>query len=74
MKAILEFELPQEHEAFQHATNGTNYAILISDLQNEIRNKLRYDGGQFEKADADTLEMVRDWLCREMSDQSLPTL
>lgn len=74
MKAILEFELPLEQEDFQNAINGTNFALLISDLQNEIRNKLKYDGGQFEKADADTLEMVRDWLCREMSDQNLSTL
>ena len=74
MKAVLEFELPQEHEEFQHAINGANFAVLISDLQNEIRSKLKHDGGHFEIADADTLEMVRDWLCREMDDQNLPNL
>jgi hypothetical protein len=74
MKAILEFDLPEEHEEFQHAVNGTNFAILFSDLQNEIRSKLKYDGGHFEHADAATVEMVRDWICSEMSDRALPNL
>ena len=47
MKAILEFQLPEEEPEHRYALAGLDALLLISDLENEIRSKLRYDSGQF---------------------------
>ncbi len=47
MKAILEFSLPEEEPEHRYALAGIDALLLISDLENEIRSKLRYDSGEF---------------------------
>jgi len=47
MKAILEFDLPEDSNDHEYAVKGIEMRILISDLENEIRQKLKYDGGEF---------------------------
>ena len=47
MKAILEFNLPEEEPEHRYALAGIDALLLISDLENEIRSKLRYDCGEF---------------------------
>lgn len=51
MKAILEFDLPQEQDDHAYALAGVDALLCIDDLLNEIRNKLRYDGGEFKEWD-----------------------
>lgn len=47
MKAILEFDLPEEGAEHSYAISGVDALILISDLENEIRSKLNHDCGFF---------------------------
>ena len=47
MKAILEFDLPEEEAEHKYALAGTDALLLIEDLCNEIRSKLRHDSGDF---------------------------
>ena len=47
MKAILEFNLPEEQDDHAYALSGLDALLVISDLENEIRSKLRYDSGEF---------------------------
>jgi hypothetical protein len=47
MKAILEFSLPEEQDDHAYALSGLDALLVISDLENEIRSKLRYDSGEF---------------------------
>jgi hypothetical protein len=49
MKAILEFNLPEEQDDHKYALSGIDALIVISDLENEIRSKLRYDSGEFKE-------------------------
>jgi hypothetical protein len=49
MKAILEFNLPEEQDDHKYALSGLDALIVISDLENEIRSKLRYDSGEFKE-------------------------
>lgn len=43
MKAILEFNLPEESNEFELAQKGIDYSIILSELDNWLRNKLKYE-------------------------------
>ena len=47
MKAKLIFDLPEEEAEHKYALAGTDALLLIEDLCNEIRSKLRHDSGDF---------------------------
>jgi hypothetical protein len=49
MKAILEFNLPEEESEHSYALAGTDALLVIDDLLNEIRTKLKYDSGQLKE-------------------------
>jgi glutathione peroxidase-family protein len=53
MKAILEYSLPEEEPEHSYALAGIDALILIEDLCNEIRSKLRYDSGEFREFPTD---------------------
>ena len=63
MKAILEFELPEDKEEFDAASKGMDWAIVAWDIDQYIRNRLKY---QFEKLDTSSakeeLELLRESL------------
>ena len=42
MKAILEFDLPEESPEHQAAINGTKYSSIITELLEYIRSELKY--------------------------------
>lgn len=43
MKATLSFQLPEENEEFGYATKGVLYSIVIHDLDQYLRGKLKYE-------------------------------
>ena len=43
MKAILEFDLPEEEEQFNAANKGMDWALLVWDIDQFIRNKIKYE-------------------------------
>jgi len=47
MKAILEFNLPEEEPEHKYALAGLDALLVIEDICNEIRNHLKYGGGEF---------------------------
>ena len=53
MKAILEFNLPEEEPEHRYALAGIDALLLINDLENEIRSKLRHDCGEFKEFTAE---------------------
>ena len=66
MKAILEFSLPEEQDDHKYALAGVDALLVISDLENEIRSKLRHNSGEFREfnvqyydEDSDTLKNKR---------------
>lgn len=65
MKAVLEFQLPEESEEFRLAQRGRHYISVIEELDNYLRSILKYEERSAEVHDA--LQAVRDklWQLRE---------
>ena len=60
MKAILEFELPADKENFDASAKGMDWAIVAWDLDQLMRNMLKY-GHEYKDADtAQTLDINGD--------------
>ena len=57
MKAILEFNLPEDKEEFDVASRGMDWALLAWDMDQFIRNKIKYEQNR-----DDVLQLVRDKL------------
>ena len=43
MKAILEFNLPEDKEEYDTASKGMDWALLAWDIDQFIRNKIKYE-------------------------------
>jgi hypothetical protein len=66
MKAILEFNLPEDKEEFDVASRGMDWALLAWDMDQFIRNKIKYE------QDSDgVLQLVRDKLNCLMEEKGL---
>ena len=74
MKAILEFSLPEEKSDHAYAVAGVDALIVISDILNECRAKLKYDSGEFKDCDDATIEKVRDFIVELKHHRNLPEL
>jgi hypothetical protein len=42
MKAVLEFDLPEDNSDFQSAINGSNYKNAIWDFDQLLRSEMKY--------------------------------
>ena len=66
MKAILEFKLPEDREEYVVASRGMEWALLVWDIDQFIRNKIKYE------QDKDgILQLVRDRLHFNMEEKGL---
>ena len=72
MKAILEFELPEDKEEFDAASKGMDWAILAWDIDQYIRNRLKYQVEKFDTLSAKKeLEFLREALNEMLIDRGL---
>ena len=46
MKAILEFNLPEDKENFDFANNGVNYYSALTEFDNWLRSEYKYNGNE----------------------------
>ena len=66
MKAILEFELPEDREEYAAASRGMEWALLVWHIDQFIRNKIKYE------QDRDgVLQLVRNELNFRMEEKGL---
>ena len=66
MKAILEFDLPEDKEEFEVASKAMDWSILAWDIDQFIRNKIKYE------QDRDgVLQLVRNELNFQMEQKGL---
>jgi len=63
--AILRFKLPEERREFDLAAKGERLNGLLFDLDQEMRNKLKY--GKISKNTRDVLEALRTMVREEMA-------
>ena len=75
MKAILEFELPEDKEEFDAASKGMDWAILAWDMEQYIRNRLKYQTEKLDVSSAhEELEILRKELHELMEESGLQFL
>jgi len=66
MKAILEFNLPEDQDQFDVATKAMDWSLLVLHIDQFIRNKIKYD------QDRDgVLQLVRNELNFQMEEKGL---
>jgi len=66
MKAILEFNLPEDKQQFNVAVKAMDWALLAWDIDQFIRNKIKYE------QDRDgVLQLVRNELNFQMEEKGL---
>lgn len=66
--AVLKWKLPQEQQEFHDALNGTNYSIILSELDNWLRNKDKYEDQpkiSVASVRAELLRLQREYLSNE---------
>ena len=69
MKAILEFNLPEDKGEFDAASRGMDWALLVWGIDQFIRNKIKYE------QDRDgVLQLVRNELRHKMEESGLQFL
>ena len=66
MKAILEFDLPEDKEEFEVASKAMDWSILAWDIDQFIRNKIKYEQDR-----EGVLQLVRDRLNFNMEEKGL---
>ena len=72
MKAILEFNLPEDKEEFDAASKGMDWAILAWDIDQYIRNRLKYQTEKLDTLSAKKeLEFLREALNEMLIDKGL---
>ena len=63
MEAILKFDLPDDKTEFEAATKAMDWAILVWDLEQHIRNRLKYQSEKLDTSSAkEELELLRESL------------
>ena len=72
MKAILEFNLPDDKTEFDTASKAMDWAILAWDIEQYIRNRLKYQTEKLDTSSANKeLELLRNELHELMEDNGL---
>ena len=72
MKAILEFNLPEDKEEFEVASKAMDWSILAWDIDQYIRNRLKYQTEKLDTSSAkEELELLRNELHELMEDNGL---
>ena len=72
MEAILKFDLPEDKEEFDVATKAMDWAILAWDIDQYIRNRLKYQTEKLQTTTAnEELELLRNELHNLMQEDGL---
>jgi len=72
MEAILKFDLPEDKEEFDVATKAMDWAILAWDIDQYIRNRLKYQTEKLQTTSAnEELELLRNELHNLMQEDGL---
>ena len=69
MKAILEFTLPDDSDAFKLAQRGSDYYSFLFDLDQKLRGWLKY-GHEF-KSPGEVMEKIREMIAEDVEIQDI---
>lgn len=65
-KVTLEYQLPEEQDAYDDARRGPDYASAIDNLYNWLRSQWKYDAGDISP---DAAEKVWEFLYNEIREE-----
>ena len=68
MKAILEFNLPEDEEQFNVASKAMDWSLLAWDLDQMVRSLLKYHPEEY---DTKTLDHIREEIHNIMEEKGL---
>jgi len=71
MQAILKFNLPEENEEFYYANNGMNYFCVLWDLDQKLREKVKYNCDSYTEDQLKAYEEVRELISELLNDEGL---
>ena len=71
MKAILEFNLPDDNQEFVLANNALNFWSVLWELDQDLRAKTKYASDDLPQDKYDAYEEVRDKLRELMSEANV---
>jgi hypothetical protein len=74
MKGILEFDLPEDEAEMRYAQAGLDALLVLNDLDQECRSRLKHGAGAFADLDDKTIEAVRAWVVGASQRRNLPDL
>lgn len=69
--ATLVFNLPEEQEDFELINNASKYYSVIWDLDQFMRNKIKYANDHNPEPFIETVQLVRDELWKLMEEKNL---
>jgi hypothetical protein len=68
-EAILKFNLPEEASEFHDAVEGTSYLVALQEMDEFLRQKLKYGG--LKKGEGDAYEQIREKLSEILLDRKI---
>ena len=71
MKAILEFNLPEDQSDFELATNGYKWQLVAWELDQWLRSQIKYSPEEMSQDVYDKLQECRDKLHEIKNDYNL---
>jgi len=71
MKAILEFNIPEDKQYFTVATNGLNFWHVLWDLDQSLRAKTKYAADDLPEDKYNAYQEIRDELHELMSNHDV---
>ena len=71
MKAILEFDLDEERHQFEDATHGWKWKFIVSELDNELRSKVKYPSDDANDEVLEALAKFREFLHDQLREEGL---
>ena len=66
MKAYLVFKFPEDNQEYQDAMNGTQYKLVLDDLDDFLRSRVKYEDKNYIRCDD-----VRSKLSELMNERGL---
>jgi len=70
-KATIQYNLPEEQSEFDLANNASKYYSVLWDLDQYLRNFVKYPSDREDPILTDTMARVRDELWRLMNEHNL---
>lgn len=71
MKAVLEFNLPEDQQEFELATKGMKFWSILWDLDQSLRSKTKYASDDLPQDKYDAYQEIREELRELMSENMI---